>query len=58
MVSPCAFGRADFDGFMRRVWQGANAGAEHPATRHGSPRSGRTQQVFDLPEGGAEVVDD
>lgn len=28
MVSPRAFGRADFDGFVRRAWQGANAGAE------------------------------
>ena len=28
MVSPCAFGRVDFDGFVRRVWQGTNTGAE------------------------------
>jgi len=28
VVSPRAFSRADFDGFVRRAWQGANAGAE------------------------------
>uniref|UniRef100_A0A0A8Z3J5 Uncharacterized protein n=1 Tax=Arundo donax TaxID=35708 RepID=A0A0A8Z3J5_ARUDO len=28
VVSPRAFGRADFDGFVRRAWRGANAGAE------------------------------
>ncbi|KAF0930164.1 hypothetical protein E2562_030318 [Oryza meyeriana var. granulata] len=31
MVSPRAFGGADFDGFMRRAWRGANAGAERLA---------------------------
>lgn len=27
-MSPRAFGRPDFDGFVRRAWRGANAGAE------------------------------
>lgn len=31
VVTPRAFGRADFDGFVRRAWQGANAGAERLA---------------------------
>jgi hypothetical protein len=31
VVSPRAFGRADFDGFVRRAWRGANAGAERLA---------------------------
>ncbi|XP_062205912.1 uncharacterized protein LOC133907834 [Phragmites australis] len=31
VVTPRAFGRADFDGFARRAWRGANAGAERLA---------------------------
>ena len=31
VVSPRAFGRADFDGVVRRAWRGANAGAERLA---------------------------
>ncbi|OEL23929.1 hypothetical protein BAE44_0015052 [Dichanthelium oligosanthes] len=31
VVSPRAFGRGDFDGFVRRAWRGANAGAERLA---------------------------
>ncbi|KAL6905365.1 hypothetical protein ACP4OV_002966 [Aristida adscensionis] len=30
-VTPRAFGRADFDGFVRGAWRGANAGAERLA---------------------------
>ncbi|KAF8728163.1 hypothetical protein HU200_018747 [Digitaria exilis] len=40
VISPRAFGRADFDGFVRRAWQGANAGAERLAfeTRQAAQR--------------------
>ncbi|TVU31616.1 hypothetical protein EJB05_23338 [Eragrostis curvula] len=31
VVAPRAFGRSDFDGFVRRAWQSANAGAERLA---------------------------